>query len=200
LLVLTVGGQKLREPERRLRARFSLRPLHGLLEQRPGLLLSPDGVLEQPCVREQALSRPLGPGVVSTEPVVRGKSLGGSVERFLDPGLEVQGARRVLALGRDLQKSAQLYPGLRRGVRPEQGFSEIQLRRRRQGDTPVERQRAFIAASRDRPLLRRGGTGCNPEEHVGGGGVTGVAVDEAAREPLDLRPCLVFRCGEHQSM
>ncbi len=89
--MLTIGGQKLGEPERRLRARFSLRPLHGLLEQRPSLLLSPNGVLEQAGVREQALGRPLGPGVVSTEPLVRGQGLGRSLERFVDLGQEVQG-------------------------------------------------------------------------------------------------------------
>jgi len=61
-------------------------PCNCLLEaSAPGLLLSPDGVLEQTGVREQALSRPLGPGVVSTEPVVRGKSLGGVVRALPRP-------------------------------------------------------------------------------------------------------------------
>ena len=122
------------------------------------------------------------------------------IKRLVDLGQEVQGSGRVVGLGCDLQQTAQLDAGLRRRVRPEQGFSEIQLRRRRQGGTPVEGKHVFVAASHDRPLLRGGGPGGNPEKHVGRGGVTGETVDEMAREPLDLRPCLVFRRGEHQSV
>lgn len=93
-----------------------------------------------------------------------------------------------------------MCPRLPGRVRPEQGLRVVQLRGRRQNGIPIEGEHVFIATPHHRPLLRRGGTGGHRGEHIRRGRVAGESLGQTAREPLDLRPCLVFRRGEHQSV